>query len=89
MNDKKTLNQNLVNYRAIYLESFQIENKWYQLLYNNLNYECFAESLIHYAKVKVFFSNENKQDLSGIDSVIDYSNWEKIKNRIDKNQHLQ
>jgi len=89
MNDKKTLNRNLVDYRAIYLETFQIENKWYQLLYNNLNYECFAESLIHYVKVKVFFSNENKQDLSGIDNVIDYSNWKKIKNRIDKNQHLQ
>ena len=84
INDKKTLNQNVVNYRAVYLETFQLEEKWYQLLYNNLNYECFAESLIHYIKVKVFFSNENKLNLSVTDNVVDYSNWKKIKDRIDK-----
>jgi hypothetical protein len=54
------------------------------IMSNDLNYECFAESLIHYIKLKVFLSNENKLNLSSVDNVVDYSNWKKIKERIDK-----
>ena len=35
-------------------------------------------------QIKSFLSNENKLNLSSVDNVVDYSNWKKIKERIDK-----